>query len=598
MKFTKVLPLSITLLGIGVISFANNFSVKTIDDYNSLLPVWGTSWSPGAKSVNGYYPTFYTGFAMRQQTPERIHIRVGRGNQTRITVILDDQALTDYPFDLVKRYEIYKGLTSGPGAKLNINPSGAKLLPQLDFFNQIIESPTYDILGFVDRASKGAESPENTYAKSLNILRSLNPGRVFILNLNLTQEFAKWKAYAQRVSGGNPAKITGQPQEAITAINTLLFGRINYTQKPTADVLAKLTKAITLATNGASENDFTRAALDLFQAVTGTKYDFRVVNNQGQWQKALQCSSSASCYLSYPEFTAIYPTGSVEETTTDEFGNRINAYATPGLWQFLSRSGGRDVDNIRNEPYYGFAPKMDYQDIGNGFHNPAVRFWDPSKAVKQALGLNPAHNTYWAVKRGGVSHGCLRFSIGGVWEFRQIIPVENSKMTKVSFFGNRAQDFDLYDIDGSGELKVMGTEYFISYGLQGADSTARREGKGLEINADKKHEFYTSLYGAKNVFIVNEQQEYIFTNPRISLPSYLDFQKASVSTRLQIPGQYKLYEQTYEKDKVQFYALGEMTPQNKLLARLMGRVRGCAPTSDKQLCGEAAFDQELKSLVK
>lgn len=597
MKFTKVL-LSLAVVGIGVFAIAQGVSVKTIEEYNSLLPVWGTSWSPGAKSANGYYPTFYTGFAMRQQAPERIHVRVSRGNQTRITVILDDQALTDYAFDLVKRYEVYRNLTSGAGAKLNINPSGAKLLPQLSLYNQIIESPNYDILGLVDRASKGAESAESTYAKSLNILRALNPGRVFILNLNLAQEFAKWKSQVQQSSGGNLAKITGNPQETIIAINTLLFGRVNYTQKPSADVMAKLTKAITLATNGASDNEFTMAALDLFVAVTGSKYDFKVVNNQGQWQKALQCSSAASCYLSYPEFTAIYPTGSVEEKTSDEFGNRINAYSTPGLWQFLSRSGGREVDNIRNEPYYGFAPKMDYQDIGNGFHNPAVRFWDPSKAVKQALGLNPGHNTYWAVKRGGVSHGCLRFSIGGVWEFRQIIPVENSKMTQVSFFGSRAQDFDLYDIDGSGELKVMGTEYFISYGLQGADNTARREGKGLEINADKKHAFYTDLYGAKNVFTLNEKQEYIFASPRISLPSYLDFKKASVSTRLQIPGQYKLYEQAYEKDKVQMYAIGEMTPQNKLIVRLMGRVRGCAPTSNKQECGEAAFNQELKSLVK
>lgn len=83
----------------GSVAQANDFSIQ---DYNNQLPVWGVSWQGGNR------PSFYTGFAVRQQAPERIMIKTARGNQTRVTVILDSQALTDYTYDLAKRYEFYK----------------------------------------------------------------------------------------------------------------------------------------------------------------------------------------------------------------------------------------------------------------------------------------------------------------------------------------------------------------------------------------------------------------------------------------------------------------------------------------------------------
>ncbi len=597
MKISGAILLGLLAFGAGFVSSAQNARIQSIQQYNDLLPLWGTSWSAGAKSINGYYPSFYTGFAMRVQTPERIHIRVSRGNQTRVSVILDEKTITDYSFDLVKRYNVYRQMTGGPGAKLNTQPSGANFVTQMDYFNQVIESPQYDILAFVERANKGNETAESIYTKNLNLLRTLNPDRVFMLNIDLAKEFQSWKSRVIATSGGQSANILSQPQQVVIALNTLVFGRINFESKPSDLVLAKLKFAIDAALTNVSEEAFNSAALDLFKAVTGAKYNFQVLNNKGVWQSALQCPSVSFCRLSYPEFTAIYPTGSVMEKTSDEFGNTINSFATPGLWNFVIRGGGRGVDNIRDEPYYGFIPKMDYQDIGNGFHNPAVRFFDPSKALKATLGLNPSHNNYWAVKRGGVSHGCLRLPSGSVWELRYILPVEDEKMAQVSFFGHRPQDFDLFDIDGTGQLKVMGVEYFISYGLQGTDGAAKREGSNLEINQNKRIEFYTDLYGAKNVFALSGTN-FNFINPRISLPSYLDLKKASVATRLQLSGQYPLYEQKYEKDKIQFYAIGEMSSQNKKIVRLMGRIRGCAPNSDKKICGEQAFDSEMKALVK
>jgi hypothetical protein len=577
--------LSISLMFLSLASFG----ISTLEEYNQQLPYWGVSWEEGAQSVNGYYPSFYTGFVMRSESPQRIHIRTARGNSTRVSVILDDQTINDYLFDLVKRDEFYKKATSGNQAKLNLRPSGSDFLPQQSFFSQIIQSSQYGIQSFVQSAKSGSVNTETIYAKSLQVLRQLNPGRVFMLNLDLKVEFARWNQSMRSQVTGNLDQQLKDSKFVISAINQLVFGRINYTGKPTSEIINKLKNAIELGLNNASDDKFIPAALDLFKAVTENKYSFSVLNSSGNFQAALQCSPN-SCVLSYPEFTTIYPTGSVQESTTDDFGNTINSYATPGLWNFIARPGKHDVDNIRDEPYYGFIPKMDFEGIGNGFHNPAVRFWEPSAAVRNGLGISAKHSTLWTVKRGPVSHGCLRLPSGHVWELRHIMPVESSKMEQVFFFGNRSADFDLYDIDGNGTLEVMGVEYLISYDLQGAGDLLRREGTGLNLNG--KTSFYSSLYGANQVFQMNGNV-FMFENPKVSFPSYLDYKSKNVQTRVSFPGSFPLYEQSFEREKVQFYGMPDVS-NNKNLIRLMGRVRGCAPSSDKNNCGENAFDNEAK----
>ncbi|MGE3975003.1 MAG: hypothetical protein AB7F59_10810 [Bdellovibrionales bacterium] len=583
-------------------SFANE---TTISDYNRNLPFWGTSWAAGAHSINGYYPSFYTGFAARSQFPNRIHVRLARGNQTRVSVILDEQTIGDYLFDLVKRYEFYKKISAplAPGkvAPANVNPANSKLSPQLESYFKIIESNAYGILAFVKRARTGGETDESIYTKALSVFTQLNPGRVFSLRVDLKREFLNWKTQMKQnfqFPGAATAKFAVDPKQVVMAINSLVWGRINYTAKPSTEVLAKLSTAAELAVNG-DEAQFLASALDLFKVLTGSKYQIRSYQN-GQWVNAIQCANSNSCYLVYNEFTAIYPTGSVKAETRDQSGNAIPLFATPGLWNFLAYGGSREVDNVRDEPYYGWIPKMDYEGIGNGYHNPAVRFRNLTVGVKQALNISNDHDTFWSVKRGGVSHGCSRLSTGHIWELRHIFPVENSKMIQVFYFGSMSQDFDVYDIDGNGTLEVMGVEYMISYDLQGASGLGKREGSNLEINAERKLEFYQRLYGSRDVFTVENNGQYFFSNPGVSLPSYLNLSSKNVTTRVTIPGRIPLREQAYERDKVQFYrpASTPGTPEFKLLIRLLGRVRGCKPTADKNNCGEAAFDQEAQEVLK
>lgn len=578
----KSLSLCLLISAVCVGSLAVSTPVNTIADYNRTLPLWGTSW-PGPQ----YYPSFYTGFAMRSEFPDRIHVRLSRGHNTRISVILDEQTVNDYLFDLAKRYEVYKKLTTnGP-----IKPL-AKGTPQLAAFNAIIESGTYSILPTVAQARAGQISPEQLYLKSLAVLKALNPGRIYMIQLDLKAEFKKWQA--DMVKAGSVQAVTGSPAKTIEAINTLVFGRVNYTQTPNADVMAKLSAAVQAAQ--ANSADFVAKAYDLFVAVTGTKYGMKVVNGAGRWQNAVNCSAER-CMLTYPEFTTVYPTGSaMGMRMSDGQGNTIEGIRTPGLWSFISYGGNgssREVDTIPPEGYYGYIPKMFYQSIGNAFHNPAVRFSGVGAGVKQALGIDPAHNTLWAVKRGGVSHGCSRLPAGSMWEMRHIFPVENDKMTQVYYFGSKSTDFDLYDINGDGKLEVMGVEYFISYNLQNAQGEGYREGQdgSITVSNDKKLEFYNTLYGSKGVFTASAGG-FNFINPRVSMPSYLDYKKEAVTVRPQLQGNFPLYEQKYEQDKIQFYSLAGM---DKMFIRYMGRIKGCAPTSNPQTCGSAASEAEAKA---
>jgi hypothetical protein len=105
------------IVGLGMIAKADPF---TMDTYNNSLPFWGTSWKPGRRNaVDLYYPSFDTGFAPSQEMPERTHIQTSRGNQTRVTVILDDQPLTDCLFDLVTLDEFdSKVIDNRPGQSL------------------------------------------------------------------------------------------------------------------------------------------------------------------------------------------------------------------------------------------------------------------------------------------------------------------------------------------------------------------------------------------------------------------------------------------------------------------------------------------------
>src|SRR5580765_4614333 len=64
---------------------------------------WDGSEPPQGIYFHWYEPSFYTGFAPRTQDPQRLHIRLSRGNQVRVTVVLGDKELDVYLDDLALR---------------------------------------------------------------------------------------------------------------------------------------------------------------------------------------------------------------------------------------------------------------------------------------------------------------------------------------------------------------------------------------------------------------------------------------------------------------------------------------------------------------
>ncbi|MGH1468284.1 MAG: hypothetical protein ACRBBP_05305 [Bdellovibrionales bacterium] len=579
--------------------------VKSIEEYNEKLPVWGVSWRPGSRAVSGlYYPSFYTGFAPRQQTPNRVHIRLSRGNQTRASVILDEGTVLDYTYDLKTRSELYKELLSEE--IINISPKNSSLSPQVKYFLSVVEQ---GVLNPASEFNSGSISKEALYVKNLAEMKKLNPGRIFDLSIDLSSEFLKWR---NTQVGKSTVDTSSSSQAAMVLVNHMLWGRINLTRNLSSTELGILSELI----NGKgvfSDEGFVLKTYELFNLITDGKYEFKRLDAAtSTFVDAKTCKSLHSCNLSYSEFSAIYPTGSLKASVSDGRGNRISRYATPGLHAFIDTGSRGDVDNIRKESYYGFAPKMDYEAIGNGFHNPAVRHV-PGSSVREAMNLGSRHTQYWPVMRGGVSHGCSRLPLGHVWEMRHLFPVQNTLMTEVYYFGNDSRDFDVFDVDGDGSLEVMGVNYYIQYGLRGSSGLAKREGVDLNLNTNIL-KYYKRLYGKNDVFTESAGLLTMY-NPSVSIQTVNDRWSGSrssgkVTSRYTFEGEYPLYEQAYEKDKVQFYTSytirgfndglsgGGKESRSKRFVRLLGRVKGCAPFSNKETCGAAAYESEKAKIFK
>ncbi|MEN8214757.1 MAG: hypothetical protein ABFR19_10385, partial [Pseudomonadota bacterium] len=341
-------------------------ALESIEEYDSSIPIWGASWLPVKALAGNVYLSFYTGFAPRVESPERIHVRASRGNQARTTLILDEAAIHDYLFDLVARRDFYRQMLDGEWIDIAMESSGKPAVePQVEYFMDIIASPLYQIEETVAAARKAdtdgnAIDKKALYQQSLQVMKQLNPGRMFPLNFDLQAEFTAWRLQALaflNTSGGEvkhsreqiEEKIRTNRNEALILANDLLFGRINTVEvdSDVADMLADVLARIAAGEEYSSET-LLMLTVQLFQSLSDGKYDFRVLSASGEFRPALQCESASACTLQYHEFTTISPFGSIKSGTRDRHGNSINAFATPGLWQFLSRRY-HDIDNMRSE---------------------------------------------------------------------------------------------------------------------------------------------------------------------------------------------------------------------------------------------------------
>lgn len=571
-----------------------NFS---IDNYNQSLIKNGVSWKTGSYT---YYPSFYTGFAPRIEDPNRIHFQLSRGNQIRLTAPLDEYSILTYFFGLRKREVLFEQAVKN--GLVHIEQQN-----QLTLFQSILKSERYQIQATTEKATQNAISKEQLYEISLKSLEELNPGRIFRIRLNLTSAINRWKtattAFTEAAAGKSLSDfITKNPQKTLTLVNDLVWGRIN------AVLVTPALKSKLIETLQSSETDFQTRALELFQIATEGRYSFKVLRN-GSLQPSIYQNTQGEVLLEYPELTAIYPNGSVKDYESDRDGNQIPKIRETGVMNFISRPT-HDVDHIRNESYYGYIPKMDYTATGNGIHNPAVRTSLKNsvyKSLYEDLTIPVKDNTLWIVSRGGVSHGCTRMAAGHVLEVRDIFPSNSQRMEKVKYFGNVSEDYDLFDIAGNGQIQVMGVQYFLAYDIAADSGEGYREGAGLIPSSLNRDAFYQQLYGQKQFRADNNS--YIFVNPYFS---QFVMEKSDIRGKafsLQMKGEFSLYEQAYEQDKMQFFSMSSTQMSSlsegndyksigKQLVRLFGRASGCGPFKKEfALCNEDQFDQEVLKLT-
>lgn len=578
-------------------------SITSVEEYNQTLIKNGVSWSA---SQGTYLPSFYTGFAPRIEDPNRIHYHLARGNQIRVTTQLDEYAIFTYMYGLTKRESLFdKAVSEG---MIRIQQQN-----QLGSYKAIMNSPKYNIKGLIQGLEAGTVSREQFYQKSLQILEELNKDRVFHIKLNLSGYIANWQRSIDSfmAANGNSAEVAigKNAQKTIALINDLLPGRINISFVTPA-IKEKLIEAMSNRGDVVNPAAFENSALEIIKIATKGRYDFKVLRD-GKLQPAIHTVGTQTV-LEYPEFTAIYPNGSVRTYTSDRDGNKIPVIREIGALNFTTSAGNSDVDHIRGEGYYGYIPKMDYTTTGNGMHNPAVRTYLKKSIYKSLyadLNIPATNDTLWIVSRGGVSHGCTRMAAGHVLEVRSIFPSDAKRMRQVNYFANQSTDYDLFDIDGDGHLEVMGVQYYLAYAIGGDEGEAYREGAGLIPESLNREAFLNNLYGQKQ-FVV-EDGIYKFVNPYMSQFSYA---KSSDSRgqafSLKMNGEFKLYEQKYEQDKMQFYKMsstemgsmqttgGDNGNTGKMTVRLFGRASGCGIfKAEYPLCNEDNFDKELNAVT-
>jgi hypothetical protein len=423
---------------------------------------WDGSRPPEGVYFHWYEPSFYAGFAPRTQDPARLHIRVSRGSQVRVTVVLGDAELDAYLDDLALRRATYQELVDAKVIQLSTNREYERFTARLD---------EAGVAGAIrTRASLG---PAGFRQQTAEIMSTLNPERVFKIRMPVQDVLARW--HAALVGGGD---------QKLDLANAILPGRVNVTAL-SPDLQSALGRATDATQAGGPDTPaFRDAALAFLDKATSGRYRVR------------------DGVVEAVEFTAIYPAGTADLTTTYK-GEKLPDFGVTGIWPLIPRARGRGllgmVDYISPNPGYGFIPILSYQYAGgiayNAFHNAGVRCelgntpflpaaW--RKAVSERDG-KPMQNL-WIVGRGPTSHGCTRLPSGHMSELRHLVPASSSALEQVVTFRNLPQCYDLFDIDGDGKPEVMGVQYYLAY----------RSNEHTPVRtwvSNRREPFYRWLYG-------------------------------------------------------------------------------------------------------
>ncbi len=512
MNGTRTLLAALLLLG-GSTAFAALDASDT---------TWDGSEPPQGVYFYWYEPSFYTGFAPRTQDPQRVHIRLSRGNQVRVTVVLGDPELDAYLDDLVARRKTYQELIDVKVIELTTNKAYERFVEKLDQ------------AGVADAVkSRDSRGPDAYRQKSLDIMSALNPERVFRIKIPVEGLLQRWHA---RLAGVSAADVASTAQQ-LDAANAILPGRVNLYQL-SPELASSLSRAVELAhTEKPDAPAFREQALAFLDRATAGRYRVR------------------DGFVEAAELTAIYPAGTIDGTTTYN-GELLPNFGVTGIWPLIRRTEGRGitgmVDYLSPNPGYGFITMLPYQHAGgieyNAFHNAGVRCglgetpFLPS-AWRKVMGerdTKKAYQNLWIISRGPTSHGCTRLGSGHMTELRQIVPSESNILERIATFRSLPQCYDVFDIQGDGSPQVMGVQYYLAY--KNRDHTPIRS-----YVTNRRAPFYHWLYG-DNISMAEVGHASL---KQVPVCRYVGKKADEAETLANVP----LYEAKYAPEPMQFYRI-------------------------------------------
>lgn len=489
------------------------------------------SWN-GAEPAPGVYfywyePSFYTGFAPRTQSRERVHMELGRGNQQRMTLVPGPEEQDAYLDNLLARRNVVREMVEKDVIKLTTNL-------EFDRYEQALQEA-----GVEDTASQRATLGEAGYREqSVAIMEKLNPQRVFRIAIPVTRAAAAWHPLLTAL---------GKDGNRLDAANAALPGRLNLLALE-GKTKAALDEAIALAGSGAGPEDpgFVNYTAAFIELASGGRY------------------AAVDGEVRAIEFTAIYPAGTAKAWSNYK-GEKLPEFGVTGVWPLVERDHGKGimgmVDYLSTNPGYGFIPLLGYQYAGgiayNAIHNAGVRSpldstkYLPPEWRKVAGERNPKKNyqNLWVGSRGPASHGCTRLPSGHMSEMRDALPSTSEDMVGVSNFRNKPQCFDLFDIDGDGQVEVMGVQYYIAYWGK------KHLPKAPYAPNDRKG-FYTWLY--KDNVSYNADDSAVMKD--VPVCRFVGLKKAQEA---QVLHDVPLYEAPYARESIQFYQVKPVNFQTR-----------------------------------
>jgi len=454
-------------------------------------------------------PTFYTGFAPRADDPARVHLHVGRGNQLRITLVLSEEVQAGYARDLKVRRDTYRSLIDSKRIELTQNNAFA------DFEATLDEAV---LAGLVD--AEAGLSPAELRSRNLNLMKHLNPGRVFEIAIPEQALLEQWQA---RLRPEDRTKAASDRDRRLELLNALLPTRV-WIAETDAGTRKALGALVVKALDGADFREDYFALLERLRPGLYPRQDGKLV---------------------FAEFTAVHPIGTFNEYT-EYNGRKIPLYPTPGRRALTTHQRTKTVDHIPTVAAYSYSPWLPYMHVGTNMHNSFHTLWwrmpvDGTPFLPGTWQDAAEGKTYlWLLSRGPMSSGCTHLTTGHIGELRQVLPSNTEKLYEIDTFYNRSYDLDVFDIDGDLQPEVMGVEYFIAYAL------SSKKPKRLRVK-DERLAYYKWLYAGQ--FELDSSGKAHLVGVQDGRFVERTAKKGAEYDRL------PLYEADYEPERFQFYRL-------------------------------------------